>query len=394
MLLTFRCPPDVKERVNELIKSGLYPDFSAFCLAAIENQLLLEETHAKHEGMAESQESQEEIRTPKIPAGDAQRLSSLGLAERLQLLLPRDSDLALGKGESIRQELALERLDAEPPLQLPAGHSDLFKTGEWVPIDRWLFGQYNRLLPAKIAMRALAVMTADKKESLLLEEIASRIAEIAARFGAYLEGLDRRFETHRDDALATAFPDPGPDGLKARLRFQNHFVGHTIKGEQGGLLVGLKLAEIRVRRNKYCILPTLPGWHFARMPNPLLDDKVSETPTRFSEEEIAFLLQHIQENLPVERFALQVVLSLLAQGNTTPESLTNRLAKYLRHGRQLSEHQDYVSTQRTGVLGRASDLGLIKRERNARYITYNLTPKGSQFLSDLGGAPDGVQKTG
>ena len=121
---------------------------------------------------------------------------------------------------------------------------------------------------------------------------------------------------------------------------------------------------------------------------------MSETPTRFSEEEIAFLLQHIQENLPVERFALQVVLSLLAQGNTTPESLTNRLAKYLRHGRQLSEHQDYVSTQRTGVLGRASDLGLIKRERNARYITYNLTPKGSQFLSDLGGAPDGVQKTG
>src|SRR5436853_1441001 len=138
----------------------------------------------------------------------------------------------------------------------------MFRLDEDIPLERWLFGQYNRLLPAKISLRALAGIAMEGRDELQLNSAAPRIAEVATRLGDYLRALDRRFGTHRDDALATAFPESGLEGQKGRVRYQNQFVGHTVKGEQGGLLVGLKLAIIQVHRNKPYILPTLAGWGF------------------------------------------------------------------------------------------------------------------------------------
>src|SRR5436309_3303815 len=46
MIVSFRCPPELKARMDELVHAGLYADFSNFCVAAIENQLLLEAEQA------------------------------------------------------------------------------------------------------------------------------------------------------------------------------------------------------------------------------------------------------------------------------------------------------------------------------------------------------------
>src|SRR6266702_4103798 len=54
MLLTFRCPPELKAKLDKLIARGLYSDLSTFLVAAIENQILLETSAEGSPGMSGS----------------------------------------------------------------------------------------------------------------------------------------------------------------------------------------------------------------------------------------------------------------------------------------------------------------------------------------------------
>src|SRR5262249_61070129 len=101
-----------------------------------------------------------------------------------------------------------------PMAPLPSPPPDDLPPDKPVPISRWIFGQYNRLLPAKVSLRALAGMVGQTGDAVPPAEAAARIPEAAPRFGAYLCSLDERFGSHRDDALATAFPDEGAAGQK------------------------------------------------------------------------------------------------------------------------------------------------------------------------------------
>lgn len=404
MIISFRCPPKLKERIDTLIDAGLYPDLSSFCVTALENQLLLEKTHDQNpdqlvapaggvpSGMALPRRGSRRGRYSRRPdsVGASVDSSSIGPSSPI---LAEGQDVAASEkpvlvtSPAIPPEFALVRLSGEGPFSLPSTFADLFQPGQEVSVERWLFGQYNRLLPAKVSIRALAVIAMEGKNALYLEAAAPRIAEAAAQLGSYLRSLDRRFGHHRDDALATAFPEGGVEGQKGRVRYQNHFVGHTVKGEQGGLLVGLKLAVIQLNKNKPYILPTTAGWELARLPNPLLDGPISESPVRLSEEETGFLLRHIKEHVAVELFAYRVIVSLISQEKNTPELVNHGIANYLTPGRKLEDEQDFVSTQKNGVLGRMNDLGLVGRERQGTRISYFLTLEGKKFLDEVGAIP-------
>jgi Arc/MetJ-type ribon-helix-helix transcriptional regulator len=422
MLMTFRCPPHLKERIDALIREGLYPDFSAFVLAALQNQLVLEEAQTPGAAAAAPAETGSDSAPPPAPhnvpvetgpshpfEGEAERQESgpqdvpidLGLAARpSREARPKARPLPYRPPPApsiapLPDVLRLDRLSPEPPIRLPAVAPDLLPPGEVVPINRWLFGQYNRLLPAKVSLRALAVLVSEARDAVPLREAASRTAEAAADFGSHLRALDARLDLHRDEALATAFPDEGPLGQKGRLRYQNHFVGHVVKGEAGGLPADLKLARIETRKGRPYILPTAPGWAFARLSNPLLDGHTDEDgPARFGAEETAFLLQHVREKVPAEVFAYRVVLTLIRRGERTPDEVTAGLAPYLPPGWTVAAQKDFIATQRTGAIARAADLGLILRQREARRISYQVTPEGDRFLDLVGEAPAGTRKKG
>jgi hypothetical protein len=384
--MSFRCPPILKDRIDALIHAGLYPDFSSFVVAALENQLLLEEVHApRAEAPPADERGAEE---PAAPPQEPPRPPGITPAgESVWRIPPHERTMpeaALATGAGLRG-FERDRLGEKPPFPLPGVVPAEWPPEQRVTVDKWLFGQYNRLLPAKVSLRALAVMAADAGDALPLAEVAPRIADLAARFGAHLRALDRRFLTHRDEALATAFPEEGPEGQKGRLRYQNHFVGHSVNGRPGGLPADLCLADISFRKNRPWLAPTPAGWEFARLASPLLDSPVVSPPAaRFAPDEVSFLLDHIRHVVPAEWFAYHVVLSLIAQGERTPNLLTRRVGRYLPSGQSLKKQRDFVSTQRTGVLGRAADLGLIRRERQARHITYDLTRRGDAFLEEAG----------
>jgi Arc/MetJ-type ribon-helix-helix transcriptional regulator len=379
MIISFRCPPRLQEKIEKLIESGSYQDLSSFCTAAIENLLLLEEHMPQSQGerVPTKQPKTAPARRPKDrvahtapePAGSPNMTPSEA----------RANDLAFPV------ELAAFDQNSKLPFTLPVAVADLFKVNDRVPVDRWLFGQYNRIFPAKVTLRALSnVAVKEGRETLVLDAVGARIAEIAAIVGDRLRSLDRRLATHRDDAFATAFPDPSLDGQKGRMRYQNHFVGHTVKGEQGGLPVGLKLAVIHVLKNKPHILPTLAGWSFALLPNPILDDPSAPIEERLTTAEREFLLAHIRDQVPVELFAYRTLLSLLSQGIDSPDTMNSALMSLLSEQRKADDSREFVNTQRAGVLGRMTDLGLITHERDGRFVRRQLTEVGRKFLAEVG----------
>ena len=402
MIVSFDCPLRIKKQIDELIIAERYPDISTFCVAALENQLLLEETHSKESSAVrevapptknERKATQKTRQQTRRDSGSNRQLSPVLLSTLSATDAGEDMDDNSRQGyRSQIHEFDLSLLAEKPPFPLPEVLPDMFRLDEDIPLERWLFGQYNRLLPAKVSLRALARIAMEGRDELQLESAAPRIAEVATRLGEYLRALDRQFGTHRDDVLATAFPESGLEGQKGRVRYQNQFVGHTVKGEQGGLLVGLKLALIQVHKNKPYILPTLAGWGFARIRNSILDDLIGtdSPPARLSEEDILFLVQHIKQHVPVERFAYWATLSHIAHGRNTPDQVNDGLARYLSKGKKIDDEQDFVSTQRSGVIGRMTDLGLVNRQREGTRITYHLTPRGKEFLEDVRPTPVGA----
>lgn len=384
MIAAFRCSPILKERVDSLVAAGHYRDFSSFCVTAIENQLLLEEGHAPEE--ASAPRSKGGLRQP---IGRHSASAAVTQAARTQALAAsrQGSSRALADdvGGAIPEELTLSNLGAEAPFELPDVFADLFSFDQQVPVDRWLFGQYNRVLPVKLSIRALAAIAANEgKHALVLESVGARIADVAARVGDFLRSQDRKLARHRDDAFATAFPESDSEGQKSRVRYQNQFVGHTVRGEQSGALVGLKLATIQVLKNKPHILPTSVGWQFGLLPNPVLDPSETRVDEKFSRAEKDFLLAHIREHIPVELFAYRVLLSMLDLGIGSPEAMNEVLLRLLTEGKFADNNRELVTTQRSGALARMTDLGLVNHERDGRRVSRVLTPEGRRFLSEVG----------
>jgi hypothetical protein len=69
---------------------------------------------------------------------------------------------------------------------------DLFQPGQQVPVERWIFGQQNRVLPAKVNTRLFLMLLSETGAEIELFQASSGIAEGAAdvfRFGTTLRPL-------------------------------------------------------------------------------------------------------------------------------------------------------------------------------------------------------------
>lgn len=357
MLICFKAEEMTKNELDTLVASGTYKDYSDVITAAVRNLVLLHQELGSARAVVLGSGSGEQ-KLPKHEerhAGPA-RVSITQVPELFRQLPP-----------------GIEHEGVDMP-------DDAFLPNQEVPLDRWPFGQYSKLLPAKVSARGLANLV-EKHARTPVDALASRIAGEAAKLTEYLAALDERLDLQRDDTLAVGFPSSDADSAeKSRLRYANQFVGAVNRaGILSGLLVDLKLINLVSGRQPRINL-TAPGWVLALLTNPVLD---SQTPDgqKFSKEERLFLIDHIHRHVPAEAFAYRAILRAILDGAATPDALDEALHAYVPPTKKDTITDAFITTQRSGVISRMADLSLVARQRTGIRVAYVLTDDGQAFVA-------------
>ena len=254
--------------------------------------------------------------------------------------------------------------------------------GETVPMNRWTFGQYNRLLPVKATCRGLARLLLDEPSGISIQFAPHHLAAEATALGDYLATLDEIRRHTRDEKLATAFPTKSTNVAKSQARFANQFVAIPTKSGLSGLPVNLKLIN-HTRESKSHLQLTQAGWRFALLKNPILDQGRKTHAARFSDEEKEFLLRHVTQSVPVEDFTYRAVLRAMLGGANTPGTADSALRQFIPQADLDRPTPAFLASQRSGAISRMTDLGLIKRQRSGVRVTYEVTTTGRQYVAGI-----------
>ena len=369
MIICFACSPDTKRTLDSLLESGQYKDYSEAISLAIMNLAVIHEEVLKSGAVVFAVDTE---------TGRALHERAMPYAVRGPEGSLKESD-STAKSPAVPAVFSLDGLtDSTPPLgDLP---DDVWAIGQEIPLDRWIFGQYNRLLPAKASCRGLARLLLGEPKGILLEEAARRIAEEATALGEFLTHNDKRNSITRDGLLSTAFPSTGENSDKSRSRYAHQFVASVNKqGQVSGLLIDLKLINYSTAKATRLLL-TEVGWQFATMANPILDG-FQETPTqKFSGPERDFLLSHISRSVPVEDFAYRAVLTAITEGHNTPDTMDEALLERVPRDTTRNFSKSFLSSQRSGAISRMTDLALVARVRDGVRVSYTATDIGEEYM--------------
>ena len=385
MVVCFDCPPETKEQIDELVASGDYKSVGAVIASAVENLVLIQKKLSSS-GEVVIQVSADPNRSKPL----AHAITAQAAPKTRTVARPKSRASHIDANQPPRlvaNDIPVLFTKAALPQKEPKGLADL-PTDMWarsqeVPLDRWVLGQYNRLLPAKVNARALVNLFAQNGgKAMALSEAATTLATIAAELGRVLAAWDEQAGVHRDNALATAFPTSVGDVDKALTRYANQFVVYCNKqGELSGLMIDLKLINAYSRKGVRGIVPTKAAWEFARLSNPVIDDERTLTDSqKFSLEERNFLVSHILESVPVEASAYRAVLEALGSGQNTPGTIDAALRTRLPENRVEELSKSYLASQRSGAVSRMVDLNLVERERKGVRMIYRATKEGMEFL--------------
>jgi hypothetical protein len=264
MIICIDLSQRTKDELEKLLEVGGYRDYSEAVSIAVANQLLIQ-SHSHQNSV-------------KIGATAAPPRSQCSIEKNGETSPSRTPE-----GLQVPTLFSYVELGIKAPRIAPYPNDNV-AVGQEVSVDRWIFGQHNKLLPVKATCRALArLMTAEPQGNLAFAKTASEIASEAVKLGDYLKHLDEVSEVHRDDALSFGFPySDSPNGDKSRLRYANQFVASATKqGTLTGLPIELKLVNRDQSRTPQILL-TEAGWHFAGMRNPILDDGKDGRQSKFA----------------------------------------------------------------------------------------------------------------
>ena len=385
MIFCINCKTDIKKKMDTLLTKCHYKDYSQLIEVAIENLWILEHEVAEKgalfiDGGWSSQNKlsgrlQSDKKRPINPLTPTPITSRPNKAARAPLASPTPPpthipELFLSEGLA---DLSCNTIEL-PQMEV---------LEETFTLDRWLFGQYNKLLPIKANCRAMVRLTTGQKNGVLLETLSTQIAEAAQFLGDFLADHDLRHNIDRDEALATAFPHSGSGVEKSRTRYANQFVG-SINSQKAlsGLLWDYRLIGLTLE-NGPRLLPTEKAILFAQLTNPILDGCQTTPAQKFSKEETTFLLEHIRSCVPVEAFTFQTLIKAVADGADTPDKLDESLRSLIPNETNRSLSPSFLTSQRSGALSRMADLGLISRQRKGVRVLYVITDLGYNFRRSL-----------
>ena len=370
MILCFNCYRETKELLDQLLQSGQYNDYAEIIAVAVANLGILESEIGRTGSLILGDHTNpQESPTPSTP--------HIQDESNQQIILDSDRDVETKSNPVIPTIFLLDGISQSSNFA-PNLPSDVWIKGQEIPIDRWVFGQYNRLLPAKASCRALARLLTKNKKGISLDEATPQIAQKAAILGDFLKLHDEQNMIGRDDLLSAAFPTCDSD--KSLQRFENQFIGSVNReGQISGLLVDFKLIN-RTGTKKVRLHLTEPGWQFAILPNPVLDGFQDNPLQKFSNKERNFLIDHIVQNLPAEDFAYRAIMSAIVHEANTPDTMDKFLQKKISIDTNRDISASFLSTQRSGAVSRMTDLGLVRRVRDGVRVLYEITDSGQAYL--------------
>jgi hypothetical protein len=340
MRLVIDVAEPILQRVQELVKEGRFSDMNVFVATAIENQLSLESSPMAGSGLT---------------------------------ALPQSHTSRSGSGPVKPDDPLLRALNGGAPgPTAPVSPTASLSTGE----AGWIWGLLNRLLPLKVAARTAANMT--RERSVSLNELRRDSSRAAARLGAWLAYIDKANSLSREDRLATAFPIRHPTD-KSTARFADHFAGRLTSGGQlrGGLFELGLAGVVGQSSNDPEIALTQPGWLFARIPNPVLDQEAKER--GLSQAEADVYLANAIHHVPREKDCLLTIVGALAAESRLAKELDEVIRKHF-DGR-VGEAE--ATTLRAGALGRLFDLGLLSQARTPQGARWDLSDRGREVSAQL-----------
>lgn len=320
--------------IRELVREGRYRDISSFIVTSVENQLMLDSSDIKSGTVLVAEA--EAWQTTSRPSLVADRSYALSDYSRAQVVPFPDWP---GRGEA-----------------------------------DWLWGQINKILPIKFAVRLLANEIATTDRLPLLDDFAQKAAVRARAFGLSLKGVDEREGHRRGGKLSTAFP-VSEKIEKAQQRFRTQFIGYVGRTDtMAGALPELNLGNSVDQDGHSAIGLTQSGLDFAAIPNPVLDE--GDYRLSLSNQETDFYLHHIQRTVPWESSAFRLILSIVTDGIVGREEVNSAIRERLA----VDWKPAYLNTQRAGTMSRMFDLRLLSRVRRGRRVEYRATERGEGWL--------------
>lgn len=376
MIICFNCQEETKMLLDALVDDGHYRDYAEAIAGAVANLHVLQREIGDAGAIVVDAN------------GNADRHGANEKAER-DTGGPSPATAARAHGDGVPDVFRLGDLGDRPD-RLADAPLDGRATGGAIPLDQWLFGQYNKLFPAKASCRALARLQHDQPSGLPVDEVARRIADEAVLLGKELRERDKRTGAKRHVALATAFPQTGAKQEKGRDRYADQFVADLDRaGRLSGLPFSLGLLNL-VSPGAGRILLTNAGRDFATLSNPVLDRGECSPDKRFSDEETEFMIAHIEASVPAEAHAYRAILAAIADGKRTPDDLDEELLQSVAPEIRSKLSPSFLSSQRSGAISRMAELALVRRVKDGVRVSYAATEGGTQFAAlGRGTASDG-----
>lgn len=332
-------PEHVVVKIRDLIEKGKYEDIASFLLTAAENQVFLEH------------EDEEKL---------TYELSEKTNKESMDILSSTD-------------------FTGVETISMPSLGHYLYPNIENEEKLGPLWGQINRIFPMKIGLRILAnMLRSNNRPYVRLQDFQQKATSIARLYGLNLWKEDKKQGRLRDSFRSTGLPIHKIEA-KSKQRYKTHFLAYLRKdGVMEGALGRLKFVNLkREPEDNELIGITREGLDFAGLENPLLDNNDTGKGT-LSERETEFYVKHVLHNIPGESQAMKQILKHISNGVSTPKGLNRRLEEdYAEYGWS----EDVLNTNRSGLISRLHELGLIEKIKEGKEVTYAVTSQGLVWLN-------------
>jgi len=353
MIVGVNLNPNSYRRIKEFVEKGKYESVENFVEIAVLNQILLESN-----GVASLGASRESRATSKeeFAYKPSQIRQQAGVQQPAQYLTcPKDVSI---------------------PFSSPLPLTDEIRS---FPI----WGQINRLAPAKIVLRMLANQVLLGRDRVDLKRFSADVAEITTSLRTYIEKKDKK-DRIRGTELFIALPKKDPS---SQQRFINFYVGKLPSGKwTDGILTGLGLVRIEQTEDGSVVVGlTETGRTLVCLSSPLIDEFLlqgNQIEEPFSSAEVEFLLDQLEVNRPGEFEYMVSVLRFIKGGAVTPTSLRQKVGVFLRDRYPTMKiSEKFVNTMLVGLMGRLVEMRIVEIEKDAQKSKYSLTAAGEVLIS-------------